>query len=100
MEDVIIFENNIYGVYITPNGDLKIDTGYHYNSEYLFISSATQWKSDTPEALPKYLQKILYKIGISTIVRPKSDEDCFVLEFANKVDIIKFYNYIYYVLKL
>lgn len=41
------------------------------------------------------VQKILYKIGISTIVRPKSDEDCFVLEFANKVDIIKFYNYIY-----
>lgn len=61
MEDITIFENNIYGVYITPNGDLKIDTGYHYNSEYLFISSAEQWKSDTPEALPKYLHKILYK---------------------------------------
>ena len=60
MEDITIFENKIYGVYITPNGDLKIDTGYHYNSEYLFISSATQWESDTPEALPKYLQKILY----------------------------------------
>jgi len=60
MKDITIFENNIYGVYITPNGDLKIDTGYHYNSEYLFVSSATQWKADTPEALPKYLQKILY----------------------------------------
>lgn len=61
MEDVIIFENKIYGVYITPNGDLKIDTGYHYNSEYLFISSTNQWRSDYPEALPKYLHKILYK---------------------------------------
>ena len=61
MEDITIFENKIYGVYITPNGDLKIDTGYHYNSEYLFISSATQWKSNTPEALPKYLHEILYR---------------------------------------
>lgn len=41
------------------------------------------------------VQKILYKIGISTIVRPKANEDCFVLEFANKKDIIKFYNYLY-----
>lgn len=41
------------------------------------------------------LQKILYKIGISTIVRPKSNEDCFVLEFANREDIIRFYNYLY-----
>lgn len=41
------------------------------------------------------VQKVLYKIGISTIVRPKSKEDCFVLEFANKGDIIKFYNYLY-----
>lgn len=41
------------------------------------------------------VQKVLYKIGISTIVRPKANEDCFVLEFANKEDIIKFYNYLY-----
>lgn len=41
------------------------------------------------------VQKILYKIKISTIVRPKTGEDCFVLEFANKEDIIKFYNYLY-----
>ena len=60
MKDIAIFENKIWGVYITPNGDLKIETDYHYGSEYLFISSATQWKSNTPEALPKYLQKILY----------------------------------------
>lgn len=41
------------------------------------------------------VQKVLYKIGISTIVRPKSNENCFVLEFSNKEDIIKFYNYLY-----
>lgn len=41
------------------------------------------------------VQKVLYKIGISTIVRPKANEDCYVLEFANKKDIFKFYNYLY-----
>ena len=41
------------------------------------------------------VQNVLYKIGISTIVRPKANEDCFVLEFANREDIIKFYNYLY-----
>lgn len=41
------------------------------------------------------VQKVLYKIGVSTIVRPKVNEDCYVLEFANKEDILKFYNYLY-----
>lgn len=41
------------------------------------------------------VQKVLYKIGVSTIVRPKANEDCYVLEFANKEDILKFYNYLY-----
>lgn len=42
------------------------------------------------------IQSILYKIGITTIVKPKSGgEKCFVLEFANKKDIIVFYNYLY-----
>lgn len=41
------------------------------------------------------VQKVLYKIEISTIIRPKANENCFVLEFANKEDIIKFYNYLY-----
>lgn len=41
------------------------------------------------------VQKVLYKIGISTIVRPKTNEDCYVLEFSNKEDILKFYNYLY-----
>lgn len=41
------------------------------------------------------VQKILLKLGISTVVRPKSNERCFVLEFANRKDIIAFYDYIY-----
>lgn len=41
------------------------------------------------------VQKVLYKIGVSTIVRPKANKDCYVLEFANKEDILKFYNYLY-----
>lgn len=41
------------------------------------------------------IQKILYKIDISTIVRLKANEDCYVLEFANRKDILKFYDYLY-----
>lgn len=41
------------------------------------------------------VQKVLYKIGISTTVRPKTNENCYVLEFANKKDILKFYDYLY-----
>ena len=42
------------------------------------------------------IQKILLNhCQISTIIRPKSNENCFVLEFANKEDILKFLNFIY-----
>lgn len=41
------------------------------------------------------IQKILYKLNITTTIRPKSKEDCYVLEFANKQDVLKFYNYLY-----
>ena len=41
------------------------------------------------------LQQYLFKQGITTKVRPKSNENCGVLEFANKKDIIKFYNLVY-----
>lgn len=42
------------------------------------------------------IQQVLIKeLGISTIVRPKSNESCFVLEFANRKDILKFLDYIY-----
>lgn len=42
------------------------------------------------------VQKLLYrKLGISTVVRPKSDGDCYVLTFCEKNDVIKFCEYIY-----
>ena len=41
------------------------------------------------------IQKILSKIGISSSIRPKSNKKCFVLEFCNKQDILKFYNWLY-----
>lgn len=41
------------------------------------------------------IQKVLYKLNITTTIRPKAKEDCYVLEFANKIDVIKFYNYLY-----
>lgn len=42
------------------------------------------------------LQNILIKeLNISTVVRPKTGENCFVLEFANKNDVLKFLDYIY-----
>lgn len=41
------------------------------------------------------VQKILYKIGIASVVRPKKNENCFVLEFSNKADVEKFYDYLY-----
>lgn len=43
------------------------------------------------------IQQVLLKyVGISTVVRPKSGgEDCFVLEFANRKDVLAFLDYIY-----
>ena len=41
------------------------------------------------------VQQHLLKIGITTTLRPKSNENCFVLEFSNKVDVLKFLDYIY-----
>ena len=35
------------------------------------------------------------EIEISSIVRPKSGENCFVLEFANKENVLKFLDYVY-----
>ena len=40
-------------------------------------------------------QYLLKKLNISTIVRPKSNEKCYVLEFANCSDVIKFCEHIY-----
>lgn len=41
------------------------------------------------------VQKTLTKIGISSSIRPKKDNDCFVLEFSSKQDVLIFLNYIY-----
>lgn len=42
------------------------------------------------------IQNILYKhIGISSSIKPKSNNKCFVLEFSNKRDVLKFLDYIY-----
>ena len=41
------------------------------------------------------VQNLLMKLNIPTKVHPKSGEDCFVLEFANKEGITTFLNFIY-----
>lgn len=40
-------------------------------------------------------QYLLKKLNISTIVRPKSNEKCYVLEFANCSDVLRFCEHIY-----
>lgn len=42
------------------------------------------------------LQKILVKEDISTVIRPKANEDCYVMEFSNELDMYKFYKYLPY----
>lgn len=42
------------------------------------------------------IQQILLKhCNISTAIKPKAKENCFILEFSNKKDVLKFLNYIY-----
>ena len=42
------------------------------------------------------VQKYLYRnLGISSVIRPKGDEKCFVLGFANTEDVVKFCEHIY-----
>lgn len=41
------------------------------------------------------IQKILLKNGISTSIKPKSSEKCFVMEFSSKPDVLKFISIIY-----
>ena len=40
-------------------------------------------------------QQHLFKLGISTKLRPKKNENCYILEFSNKSDVLKFLEYIY-----
>ena len=44
------------------------------------------------EGVQKYL---INKLNISTVIRPKTNEKCFVLEFSNLSDVIKFCEHIY-----
>lgn len=47
-------------------------------------------------ALLVSIQQLLIKeIGIASTIRPKANENCYVLEFANKQDVLKFLEYIY-----
>jgi hypothetical protein len=42
-----------------------------------------------------HVQKILNKLEISTIIRPKKDENTYVLEFSSKKEVIKFGEWLY-----
>ena len=41
------------------------------------------------------VQQHLFNIGITTKLRPKSKENCYIIEFANKKDVLDFLDYIY-----
>lgn len=42
------------------------------------------------------IQKMLYNnLNISSVIRPKSNENCYIIEISNKEDVLKFINYIY-----
>ena len=41
------------------------------------------------------IQKILLNIGISSSIRPKGTEKCFVLKISSKKDVLKFCNWLY-----
>lgn len=44
------------------------------------------------EGVQQYLIK---KLNISTVIRPKGKENCYILEFANLLDVLKFCEHIY-----
>lgn len=41
------------------------------------------------------VQKILSRLGISTSIRPKKGINCYILEFSNKADVLKFCDWLY-----
>lgn len=41
------------------------------------------------------IQKILLKQDIATLIRPKSGEKCYIMEFSDKLRVLKFLDYIY-----
>ena len=40
-------------------------------------------------------QYLINKLGIASVIRPKAKENCYVLEFSNKSDVVKFCEHIY-----
>jgi hypothetical protein len=40
-------------------------------------------------------QYLLKKLDISTVIHPKGEEKCYIIEFANKKDVLTFFNHIY-----
>ena len=38
---------------------------------------------------------LIKELNISTTIHPKSNSECYVIEFANKIDIYKFLDYLY-----
>lgn len=73
------------------DADGCITWGYRKDRNRIWhkVSFTSQYK------LLEGVQKYLYNIGITTVVRPKSNERCYILEFANRSDVMKFYNHLY-----
>lgn len=73
------------------DGDGCISYGYRKDRKRLWhkISFTSSY------SLLQGVQQYLFKLGITTKLKPKSKSNCYVLEFANKKDILKFLDYIY-----
>lgn len=48
----------------------------------------------TSQSILLGIQNILIKNNVSSTIRPKANEDCYILEFANRESIINFYEFL------
>lgn len=75
------------------DGDGCITWGHRKDKNRIWQKISFTSKFKMLEGVQKYL---LRKLDISTALRPKSGaDDCYVLEFSNKADVIKFCDHIY-----